>query len=238
MGTTITLPDGHLFLDGDNENGDFGFNIGIHGRFDKVKLGFVYRSSVKCTYDGWADFTVTPTSYGDQIDAVVASLFPDTPGGTEIEMPAFASAGIAYQFTDKFQMEFDLNWMEWSKYKSLDIDFGDPNIPDKFQPKDWDDVFSYRIGGRYRFSDTYEMFAGYLFDESPIPDETLDPILPDSDRHSVQIGLGYTVNDLKLTASYMALFFDDRGTDTNILGINGDYSSFSNLIGLQVSYNF
>ncbi len=236
LGTEITLPDGFMSLDADNGSGDYGFNLGLQTKLDKWRLGLTYRSEVECNYDGSADFKLTPSGYGPEIDAIVAGYFPNAGGKTTITMPASASLGVAYLFSDKLSLEFDLNWMGWSSYDKLDIDFASESLPDKSQPKDWDDVFSYRLGAKLQATDALELYAGYYFDESPIPDETLDPILPCADRHSVQIGAGYTVGNFKIEAAYQALFFEDRGTDSNILGVNGDYESFSHLFGMQLSY--
>lgn len=238
QGVPITLPDGSLKLTGDTGSGEYGFNLGLHAKMEKFRLGVTYRSEVECNYEGDAKFKVTPTGYGPAIDTAVAALFPDTIGKTQITMPASASLGFAYQLTDRFLMELDINWMGWSSYDSLNIDFENPSLPDKDQVKDWDDVMSYRLGARYAVNEKFNVYGGYLFDESPVPDETLDPILPDADRQALQIGAGYTIGALTVDMSYMALLFDDRETDTNYLGLNGDYSSFSNLIGLQFSYSF
>lgn len=237
LGTTITLPEGELILEGDNGSGDYGYNLGFQAKFNPWRFGVTYRSEVECEYEGDAAFNVTPTGYGATIDGIVATMLPDTKGNTAITLPASASVGIAYDVTEKLSVEFDLNWMGWSSYESLDLDFENATTPDKSQPKDWDDVYSYRLGTRYIASDAVEIYAGYLFDESPIPDKTLDPILPDADRHSVQIGAGYRIGSVMIQGSYMALFFNDRETTTNELGVNGDYESFAHLIGMQLSYS-
>ncbi|MBN1354882.1 outer membrane protein transport protein [bacterium] len=236
LGIPIDLNDGRMDLEGDNGSGDYGFNLGLHFKFNDLRLGAVYRSEVECEYDGAADFTVTPTGYGNPVDGIVAGLFPDTGGRTMIKFPASASIGVAYFFTPELSVEFDINWMGWSSFESLDIDFENPGLPDKHQVKDWDDVFSFRLGTSYQFSEKLECYAGYYFDQSPIPDNTLDPILPGADRHSVQFGAGYTIGDLRIDAAYMYLKFDDRETDDNYLGINGEYESSSNIFGLQFTY--
>ncbi len=238
LGTTITLPEGELKLEGDNDSGDYGFNLGFQARFNPWRFGLTYRSEVECAYEGDASFKVTPTGYGSQIDAIVAGILPDTKGSTSITMPASASLGVAYDVTEALSVEFDINWMDWSSYQSLDLNFENPTTPDKSQPKHWEDVYSYRLGTRYLVTEAFEMYAGYLYDETPIPDETLDPILPDANRHSVQLGAGYRLGSVMIQASYMALFFEDRETTTNELGVNGDYKSFSHLLGMQLSYAF
>ncbi len=240
--TQIQLDNVQMALDGDNGSGDMGFNVAVQSRFDDWRFGVVYRSEVECQYDGNADFTVFSSPYGPQIDAIVASIFGDTEGATAITLPASASMGIGYMFSDRLSMEFDLNWMGWSSYDSLDVDFNSQTLPDTVSVKDWDDVFSYRLGARFNLTDDVQLYGGYLYDENPVPDHTLDAILPDSDRQSIQIGAGYSIGNLKIDGSYMILLFKDRDTSTYeynenpYLNLNGDYENSAHLIGFQLTY--
>ena len=247
-----SLPDGSMTLDGDNGSGDYGFNLGVHAKYDAFRFGFTYRSEVECAYEGVADFTVMELGI-PEVDAV----FADSNGSTTITMPSSASLGVAYDVNDKLTVEFDLNWAEWSSYKQLALDFENPYTPDVTQEKNWDDVFSYRFGAKYKVSDAMNLYGGYYFDESPIPDETLDPILPGADRHSLNIGVGYKIGDFQIDAYYMALFFMDRDVfkvsayDPNkdnypeyhpekAVLVTGDYKyeSFSHIGGIQLTYRF
>ncbi len=128
--------------------------------------------------------------------------------------------------------------MGWSSYDSLDIDFEFAGLPDVSQRKDWDDVMSYRLGLHYDATEQVSLFGGFYFDESPIPDDTLDPILPDADRYSFQIGAGYDFGNLSLQGSYMYLAFEDRETTSNYRGINGSYESQTHIFGVQLGYTF
>ena len=51
---------------------------------------------------------------------------------------------------------------------------------------------------------------GYVYDESPIPDDTIDYQLPADDRHLLSLGFGYTKNDWAIDFSYTHLIIDDR----------------------------
>jgi long-chain fatty acid transport protein len=243
-----------LKLKGDNGSGDLGFNAALHSKFDSWRFGLVYRSEVKCSYEGDADFTYIPgeypsdfptgfpSAYANTVNASLADKFRDTTGKTSITMPASASFGIAHDFSKTFTLEFDLNWMGWSSYKSLDVAF-DSDLPTEVSPKDWKDVFSYRLGAKYCATEKLDLYAGYYFDESPIPDKSLDPILPDADRQSLQIGAGYKICNWKISCSYMALFFNDRETTSYEYkypnhDFNGEYKNFASLVGLQLTYAF
>lgn len=238
LGFDVYLDDSEMKLEGDNEDGDWGFTLGIHGQMDRVHVGLAYRSAVECMYAGDADFTVPASLYGPDVDAIIASYFPDTSGDTKIELPASLQVGIGFDFTEKLYAEFDVLWHQWSTYDSLDIDFGAETLPDISQKKDWDDVMSYRFGLQYKATEQLALSCGYYFDESPVPDETLDPILPDADRHSFQVGASYDFGGFKVAGTYMNLMSEDRGTTTNYRGINGDYESQTHIFSAQLSYSF
>ncbi|MBN1879392.1 outer membrane protein transport protein [bacterium] len=238
FGTTIVLPDSEMKLEGDNESGDWGYNFGIHGIIEKLHLGLSYRSAVECAYDGDATFDVPASGYGSSVDSIVNGYFPDTKGLTTIEMPQSISLGIGYDVTEKLYTEFDVVWMGWSSYDSLDIDFEFAGLPDVSQRKDWDDVMSYRLGMTYAATEQLSLYGGVYFDESPIPDDTLDPILPGADRYSFQMGAGYDFGNFAIQGYYMYLQFEDRETTTNYRGINGDYESNAHMFGMQATYSF
>jgi len=50
-----------------------------------------------------------------------------------------------------------------------------------------------------RHSSTVQNFTefyggGYIFDQTPVPEHTLGPMVPDSDAHLFSFGIGYTRN--------------------------------------------
>ena len=58
-------------------------------------------------------------------------------------------------------------------------------------PKDWDACWRYGIGIEHKLSKQWSILAGYVFDESPIPDSTMDFTVPTGDRHRGSIGFKY-----------------------------------------------
>ncbi len=238
MGTTIILDDSEMQLKGNNESGDWGYSLGIHGTIDRLKLGLSWRSKVSCDYNGNASFYVPESGYGATVDAMVNSFFPDTKGVTAIDMPATLTAGIGYQFTSKLYAEFDVLWSQWSSYKSLDIDFEFDGLPDISQRKDWNDSMSYRLGLLYDVNDQFSVFGGAYFDETPVPDDTLDPILPCADRYSFQLGAGYDFGNIQIQGAYMFLQFRDRETVSNYRHVNAAYESNAHIWGFQATYKF
>ncbi len=236
------------------EGTDWGWNLGFMAKFaENHQLGFSYRSSVDVEFDddNYVDF-----SGGEDFDAVYLffgipvtfdALFPDQKGTTQFDFPATASIGYAF-VTDNFSVEFDINWMEWSKFDALEIDLKNNTgavTEDIYIKEDWDDVFSYRLGMEYSLNESWDIRGGMYFDESPVPDETYSPRIPDGDRFSMQAGFGYHYKNFTLDFAYMALWFDTVNVSEDEAVANGGdivvagkYDTFVNLVGINVSWVF
>ncbi|MFC1729903.1 OmpP1/FadL family transporter [candidate division KSB1 bacterium] len=213
----------------------FGFNAGIqYEANEKVTFGFVYRSEIELNVEGDATFTYAfndPTSL-----AVMRSQYPNSKAKLDITLPAMMFFGINYRPTDKLSTEFDINWTGWSSYKELAIKFDDPLLDDSISPKNWNNVYNYRFGLEYYYSDTWTLRCGGYFDDSPVDDEYLEPILPDSDRNGLTFGLGWSQGNMFVDAAYLHIFANDRATTTSIVGFNGSYKNSSDLFGVTFGY--
>lgn len=184
---------GRLALESDLDNG-FGFNVGIlHKASDFFSWGLSYRSKIEVEYGGEAVLTQVPTGNA-QFDALLRSRLPydrELPVETGIEFPDQASLGLAFTLSENLLIETDVNWTGWSSFDEVLIDFTGNELPDATIPEEWEDVFNYRAGLRWDFSPTSQLRFGYVFDETPQPEESVSPLLPDADRNGYTIGYGY-----------------------------------------------
>jgi long-chain fatty acid transport protein len=230
---------GRLELDGNNTL-DAGYNVGILIKpNDDFSIGVSYRSSVKVDYDGDADFTQISTG-NSSLDSVVATQLPQDQGvKTKIEFPPLLSVGVAFKGIEKWTFEVDLNWVGWSTFDALPFDFQKDDVLDTSRPQKYEDKFSVRSGAQYSASENLSLRAGYYFDPSPQPALSVSPLLPDSDRHGITFGLGYTSGPWTVDLFDLILVFKERDTEgKNSDGYNGTYSSWANLIGMDIGYNF
>jgi long-chain fatty acid transport protein len=81
------------------------------------------------------------------------------------------------------------------------------------QPRDWNDTFGVRAGISKWLSKPVEVFAGLGYASNAVPDETLEPALPD--WHSVSATLGgrfEVIDKLNVAASYTQLYYIPRDT--------------------------
>ncbi len=217
-------------LSGDGD--DIGWNVALSHRTDNSSFGLTYRSGFSVDIDGDIEYA----NFGP-----LAPLFPSSPGSTTLELPAQAAVGFAFGLSSVWTMEVDVAWAEWSAFKELAIDIQNNTAQsrDLVVREDWDDSMSYRLGVSYNASEANQWRFGLVYDESPVPEETLRPSIPDANRTGASIGFGHTGNTIGVNLYYMALQFDDITARRGEEGvINGKYESFVHLAGASLSFKF
>jgi long-chain fatty acid transport protein len=233
-----TFDVGRVALESDMESG-YGFNFGVLHRYnDSFSWGFSYRSKVEVEYGGSARFTQIPTGI-PPIDAAVRAQIPfdqDLDVETEIEFPDMASLGFNVALTARTRMEVDVNWTGWSSFDELPVTFvGIPPLSSTI-PQGWDDAMNYRLGFQWTAPLGDEWRFGYVFDETPQPDEAVSPLLPDADRNGFSVGYGHQFNATRLDLAVMYLPFDERTTSTQHNGLNGTYNTTAWLFGATLGF--
>lgn len=230
-------------LESDIEWG-FGFQAGVLHRYNNsLSWGFSYRSKIEIDYSGDAAFRQISTGNAE-LDAVIASRLPvgqDVPVETSIEFPDMASVGVAIALGPTSKLELDVNWTGWSSFDRLVIDFDDAvedstEIEDVVRDENWDDVFNYRLGFSYGFRGGSELRLGYVMDESPQPESSAGPLLPDSDRNGITIGYGFQGDRFYTDLALMYLTFDELVVDESIDNFFGTYDITAWLFGVTVGW--
>jgi len=223
-----------LHLTGSNGTGDltYGFNAGAQVEFGShVTVGASYRSKAAVDYTGTAAFEI--------LDPLAQGGLPHTADvSTTINYPAIMGIGLAVRPFSRLAIEVDVLQMNWSTFDTLGITFDDPlwaSLGEKI-PELYKNARSYRIGAEYRIDRRLAVRGGYLYDESPSPTEAVSTLLPDANRNSFMVGLGYTMGSTQIDLSYMWLRFLDRSTGgVNRAGYEGLYRSSANLYGLTIT---
>lgn len=220
----------------------FGFNLGVqYTLFDRLHLGAIYRSSTSLNFkDGQANFTF-PTTTDPIVNQEIAAFFPKkTKGQAELTLPASYGIGLAYDFTENLSLEADYLVFAWSSYDQLKITFQEPvaGQTETVTPRNYQDSYSLRFGLEYRMNEHFTVRAGYLWDQHAVPEEYVEPSLPEGDRHNYTIGLGYRYKQFTVDAAYHLLLQDDREVTNTIHQFDGKYIGMANLYALSFGYAF
>ena len=166
---------------------------------ETVRAGVVYRAETKLSPEGDAEFTQIGLRDGVSCD---------------ITMPQSVMAGINWQATEKLNLGFTATWTDWTSYDTLSVKFD--KLPPSSAEKDWEAVWRFSVGGEYQIDENWAVQLGLTHDESPVPYETSDSVLPPGDRNQIGIGCSYGKGDWKVSVDYMYVYI--HSTDRSVMG--------------------
>ena len=196
----------------EGESYALGWNAAANYAFDdKNEIGVVYRSRIKHSLE--ADLK----GYGTKSPASPLGGSNDVFGNAYgvVTLPDSWDIGYNHKFDKKTRLELKATRTNWSTYDALNVYFDKSliGIPGKVESspsaKNWSDGWRYAIGLEHNLSDKYAVMAGFAFDESSIPHDGGDFMVPTGLRRTYSIGARY--NDKKQTVA-VALGWMDVGT--------------------------
>lgn len=231
----------------EGESYALGWNAAANYEFDdKNEIGVVYRSKVKHSME--ADYDVHGFS-----GAMASSCGGNTGDAYGVvTLPESWAIGYNHKFDDKTRVELNGTWTRWSRYDALNIAMGggfgnfllsQGKPAGSFADKNWEDGWRYAIGIEHKLSDKYSLLGGIAYDESSIPYDGADFMVPTGRRITYTIGTQY--RDEKQTVA-LALGWMDVG-DLDILGHpeHGDsfthaemYDSYTKMVSVSYQRNF
>jgi len=237
---------GNIFtLDLDGTGDAWGYNFGLLLKPSaNFRIGANYRSPFTLRIkDGDVEIrninsTVPFIPPGVTVAQVFGGTSFDTKASTTLSMPATFALGVSYTM-DRLTVNADADWTFWHSYNSLPIDIRDNKgalLPDSNSPKNWKDVVALRLGVEYRVTDPLALRAGFVYDQSPVPAETMGPELPDADRLNYMVGAGYKIGNVTIDGAFM--YIDKKDRTVNNSQFNGTWTGNAWLAGLDVGYHF
>jgi long-chain fatty acid transport protein len=230
-------------LDG-KDNSAFGYCFGVmYKPIPEFSIGASFHSQLKYDFTGTATSTNLPPV--PQLNA----LYPHGDISANLTAPYNLAVGLAYQVDPKLLLSFDFQFVGWSSYDTLSVNFAVPTVPDIHSPRLYDDSFILRLGGDYKVNDCFSVLAGIYYDKTPVKAEYMSPSLPEGNRLGFSAGIEYAITK-KLSVSGSYLYIHSSKVDvTNstqdyipldgaLERFNGTYSSSASLGSLTLSYSF
>lgn len=220
-----------------------GWNAAVNYAFDdKNEMGVVYRSRIKHSME--ADFN----AYNIMAGATnIGNRNGDAYG--EVTLPDSWHIGYNHKFNDKTRVELNAVRTNWSTYDALNINVSGTGLPnfDKVHasPKNWEDGWRYAIGVEHKLSDKYTLMAGFAYDESSIPYDGGDFMVPTGNRKTYSIGARYNDKDQTLAIALGWMDVGDLQFKFRSEDPHGDpgrhahtHDSFTKIIGISYQRNF
>ena len=117
-------------------------------------------------------------------------------------------------------IEVGARWEDW--------DVNDTQIPRSAKPhswpkhesyknRNWHSTWSYNIGANYKLNDNLALNCGYLYGENAVPNETFEPIIPDSDAHLFTIGTDLKKDAWTLSAAFGYEYHEERTKNNSLV---------------------
>jgi long-chain fatty acid transport protein len=195
--------------------------------------------------------TITPPLVTDPVGAgIVAGVsaagapLASGPISVSLEVPDSALLSLRQQIGRRFQLLTDVAWTGWSSVQELRI-VRDTDAIVSVTPEKWQDVFRYALGGAYEVSPTFTLRGGVAHAETPVPESTRTPRLPDSDHTMLAIGVRWQPTEsILLDAGYAHVFSDDVSLNQNdgntaAYGlVNGQQQTAVDVVSTQLVYRF
>ena len=164
----------------------------------------------------------------------------------EFILPATLRLGLAWQ-RDPWTIEAGAQWTEWSSYKTLQAVFD--NGTSLTSPKNWHNAWLWRIGAQYRVNKYLDLRAGFLYDVTPIPSDTLDPLVPSGDRKGFCGGFGLHLGRFTVDTGYNYIKDESRSWNNpsgdvkvgpaTITRVTGKFEkAYAHIFALNVTYRF
>ncbi|MDE6450877.1 MAG: outer membrane protein transport protein, partial [Odoribacter sp.] len=152
-----------------------GVNVGVLYDFsEKVSVGVSYRSKVKMRVkEGEAELEYVNRTV-EELMAVLGKVevngarplaIPKYDQGTfraELPLPSNTTLGISYRPTDRWELAFDLQYVGWNAYDSLNVYFNQAELgiaPIRAK-KDYKNTVAVRVGAQYKTTERLLLRTG------------------------------------------------------------------------------
>ncbi len=233
--------DGRASISGDST--DVGWQIGAQWEpVAGTRLGLSFRSAVFQRLEGDASFQGVPGPLARSPN------FQNTRASAKLTTPEVLNLGVTQRIDSRWTVMAGAEWTNWSRFRDLTIGFANGRAPSVTEER-WRDSVFLSAGAEYRATETVTLRTGVAWDQSPVPNSTRTPRIPDTDRYWLSAGATWqALPNLALTAAYTHIFVGDttvdlrdRGpADTNFLrgNLRATYGASVDIVAVQARFTF
>ncbi len=212
---------------------------------DQLSFGLTVRTPSKLNLSGTVNI--------ENIDLLGANFKNESEADMSLTMPWWIAGGVAYRPMTDLVVTADLQWTQWSKVKELVTEYQDAywdllmtGSGENVVPMRWKNALQIRVGAEYMLYQNVALRAGYYYDPTPVPDSTMNVLLPCFTFNGITLGLGYNLNGLQIDFGFEMLFGNKRQVDfakwvydpNYASAMPGDYTMNLYVPTISVGYKF
>ncbi len=138
-------------------------------------------------------------------------------GKTLVPLPPDVGIGLSFKPVRSFTLNMGFNYVFWSVLDKVILDFEDLVLLYNQIKSDtlefyWKNTYEVGVGAQVSIGERFNFRTGFSYDNSPIPDSTFTPLIPDlGKRMSFSGGLGIALGDYwTLNLAYTYTFAPER----------------------------
>ena len=227
---------------------DVGYSVGIRWKAcEKISLGVNFRSTTTVDLEGSTRFhndVGLPLPTGGAIPA-----FPEqeVDAAARFPFPLKVMAGISYRPTEAWNIEFNADFTDWSRLRTVSVEQATPfppllpqNVP---LVLNWESSWYFEWGVTRYLGNGWHVSGGYIFNQNSVPDDNYNPLVADLDRHFFSLGTGRKWDRLNFDVAYQFGYGPNRtvsGSAPSATGqtADGEYEFVSHALMLSVGFHF
>ncbi|WP_224362716.1 OmpP1/FadL family transporter [Hyalangium versicolor] len=228
---SITRKINFVTSEGTTELGGGGWGVGYNAGVNVVladkllNFGAAFRSPVTVTFKGNSDFQDIPEGF--------QSMLVDQPIQSKTTLPGSLNLGFGFTPIERLTIGFDAHLSLWSTFDDFGVEFENPGLTE-ILPKNWKDTWNFHLGIEYAVTPNIALRVGGEVDPTPSPGDTLTPDLPDFNRVSASVGVGFNFAPFRADLGYQHVRL--LHTDSTVAGFEGFYNGSAHVMGLTLGY--
>jgi len=201
---------------------------------DKLSFGLTFKTPISVKMEG--DATMS--------GAGALNLSTTATAERSADWPMWIGFGVALKATDRLTFTADLQYTDWQKLTDIPVTYQDPIWQAVFAADStfelrWESKIQWRIGMEYKLNDTWALRAGYYYDPSPGPIETVNILLPQFTYNWATLGVGYHTDKISLDVAVEFGFGQDREVPLGLeIGMPGTHGMFMYVPNIAFTYRF
>jgi long-chain fatty acid transport protein len=214
----------------------YGFNGGIMWNPHKMHhFGISYRSATTMEFSGHTHLRTDPFTVATPFGPFrVAGIDREEDASTRFHFPQNIVVGYSFRPTENWNFEINVDWTDWDSLDTLNLRQASGDVA---LPFNWESSFFYEFGVTRKLPCNFSVSAGYIYSENSVPNESFNPIVPDSNRHIFSAGIGQRFEHFDWDLAYEFAYGPSR-TIAQGSPADGTYQFRSHAITLSAGYRF
>lgn len=154
----------------------------------------------------------------------------------EMKLPTEFGMGISYRASEKTLVAADLVYTKWSDFEDFNVKITDRQyglsdyygawkalLTDLYIPFRWKNTVKISLGMENIVNERWTLRGGYMFDPSPIPDNTFNELFIDAGtKHHLSFGAGFKLNERVSFDGTLEGVFSGSRNITTLTDVNND----------------